>query len=232
MKTFLEWLLRENFWKRTNPDTLQDLLKDSDKGHTFLYDPETDQLEIDSGSLTHYIAFDTNRETYDYKVAGRATTKGEYSVGCCAFWRHPVSENYGKAIRKLISMNLIDENYEVTIDGEYRGTVSNFEGAKPILDVEVDIPNYGKEMLHNIPKLMHTLPENDKKRAIKSFICNNYKKYSLLASYVDRAGCGKQTPLDTLAPYFKKELEPSNINSLRKNDMNKLFTYFLKTKQQ
>jgi hypothetical protein len=232
MKTFREWLLTENVWKHYNPDMVNELLKTGNKGAglTFMYDPEYDDLETDSGKETHFRAFNTTRHTYEYKVAGRCTTKGDYTVGICALWRHPVTENYGRALKKLIEGNYIDGNYEVTIDGEFRGTASRFEGVTPILDVEVDIPNYGKEMLHNIPKLMHTLPENDKKQAIKSFICNNYKKYSLLSAYVDRAGCGKQRPLDALAPYFKKELAPDNINSLRDRDVNKLFTYYLKTK--
>ena len=70
MKSFSQWLLE--WWGNADPDSIYHVPNDS-TGITFKYDPVSDDLETAPQRQSHYVSFDTDRESRDRYVLGRTT---------------------------------------------------------------------------------------------------------------------------------------------------------------
>ena len=225
MKSFSQWLLD---WHNADPDSIHHPEEEhGGNGVTFKYDPLTDDLEVAPQAFTHYQAFNTDRDSRDHYVLGRTTGKGEHPTGLLAVWYFDDKEAIKKAINKLFKLNYVTDDYEVFMAKKNLGTVKNFtiEDEKK---VTINVPGYGEVDIRQIPALLHTLPETSPaKQVVKNFICNNYKKYSFLANYTDKANCGKSQNF-TFKNFIRDMLHPSNLEGMRRKEREELFDKYMR----
>jgi len=226
MKSFSQWLLE---WDKADPDSIYHPDEPhGGNGVTFKYDPATDDLETAPQAQSHYLSFDTDRFDREKYVLGRTTGKGEHNVGLLAIWNFNNPEAVKKAVKKLLDMHYVTDDYEVFMDKKKLGTAGNFTMKSSGPKVTLNVPGYGEIDIRQIPALLHTLPETSPaKQVVKNFICNNYRKYDFLASYLDKANCGKKDDL-TFKSFLKGMLHPSEMDGMRRRDREELFDKYMR----